>query len=117
MIILGISDSHESHACILVDGVMVSAIAEERLSRLKTDSSYPKRAIESAISIAGINIEDIDIVAFGGANDLPYLKMLRESAVFSVKDWVSLQEKYWKPKLYEKKDLSEIDRFNLFRNK
>ena len=117
MIILGISDSHESHACILIDGVLVSAIAEERLSRLKTDSSYPKRAIESVISIAGIKIEDIDIVAFGGANDLPYLKMLREAAVFSVKDWVSLQEDYWKPKLYEKKNLSEIDRFNLFRNK
>ena len=117
MIILGISDSHESHACILIDGVLVSAIAEERLSRLKTDSSYPKRAIESVISIAGIKIEDIDIVAFGGANDLPYLKMLREAAVFSVKDWVSLQEDYWRPKLYEKKNLSEIDRFNLFRNK
>ena len=52
MIILGISDSHESHACLLVDGVIVAAIAEERLSRLKTDSSYPKRAIESVIAIS-----------------------------------------------------------------
>ena len=117
MIILGISDSHESHACLLVDGVIVAAIAEERLSRLKTDSSYPKRAIESVIAISGIRIEDIDIVAFGGSNDLPYLKMLREAAVFSVKDWVSLQENFWKPKLYDKKDLNEIDRFNLFREK
>ena len=41
MIILGISDSHESHACILINGKLVSAIAEERLSRIKTDSGYP----------------------------------------------------------------------------
>ena len=54
MIILAISDSHESHACILKNGQLISAIAEERLSRLKTDSGYPYKSIEKVIKEAGI---------------------------------------------------------------
>ena len=36
MIILGISDNHEAHACILKDGVLLACIAEERLTRVKS---------------------------------------------------------------------------------
>ena len=64
MIILGISDSHEAHACLLKDGRLLAAVAEERLSRLKTDCGYPKKAIEAVIKIANIKKEDIDLVAF-----------------------------------------------------
>ena len=117
MIILGIADSHESHACLVRDGILLAAVAEERLTKLKTDSSYPRKAIESVIEIANINVSEIDIVAFAGSNDLPYIKMLREAAIFSVEDWVELQEKFWKPKLYNKVELNEIDRFNLFKEK
>ena len=66
VIILAISDSHESHACILINGKIVSAIAEERLSRLKTDSGYPHRAIEKVILEAGIKKSEIDLVVFAG---------------------------------------------------
>ena len=37
MIILGISDSHEAHACIVKSGKIISAAAEERFSRIKSD--------------------------------------------------------------------------------
>ena len=52
-IILGISDSHEAHACILVNGNVVCAIAEERLTRLKADMGYPKNAIDAVLKISG----------------------------------------------------------------
>ena len=45
MIILGISDNHEAHACILKDGVLLACIAEERLTRVKSDTGYPFKAI------------------------------------------------------------------------
>ena len=35
MIILGICDSVESHACLLKDGKLVAAISEERLTESK----------------------------------------------------------------------------------
>ena len=66
MIILAISDSHESHACILINGKIVSAIAEERLTRLKTDSGYPYRSIEKVIVESGIKKNEIDLVVFAG---------------------------------------------------
>ena len=46
MIILGISDSIESHACIVKNGELLAAISEERLTRLKSDSGYPKKSIK-----------------------------------------------------------------------
>ena len=55
MIILGISDSIESHACIIKNGKLIAAISEERLSRLKADSGYPKRSINKVLEITKLN--------------------------------------------------------------
>ena len=46
MLILGISEGHESHACLIKSGKLLAAVAEERFSRIKTDCGYPKTAIE-----------------------------------------------------------------------
>ena len=66
MIILGIADSHESHACVLKDGELVAFMAEERLSRLKSDMGYPKLAINKVLEISGVDPSEIDIVVFAG---------------------------------------------------
>ena len=66
MNILGISYSlHESAACLLQDGKLVFACAEERLSRLKQDHRFPVRAIQAALDFAGLTIGDVDHVALG----------------------------------------------------
>ena len=66
MNILGISYSlHESAACLLKDGKLVFACAEERLSRIKQDARFPVNAIQAALDFAGLKIEDIDHVALG----------------------------------------------------
>ena len=55
MRILGISAHyHDSAAALMVDGVPVCAIEEERLSRRKNDSSFPMAAIEWCLDHAGI---------------------------------------------------------------
>ena len=117
MIILAISDSHESHACILINGKIVSAIAEERLSRLKTDSGYPYKSIEKVIVEAGIKKNEIDLVVLAGEKAGLFHTLLKPSAQFSIQDWIYQNEKYWKPKLIEGKSLSFVDDFNLFKNK
>ena len=44
MFILGISCYyHDSAACLIKDGEIISAIQEERISRIKHDSSFPKK--------------------------------------------------------------------------
>jgi carbamoyltransferase len=55
---------HDSNACIVKDGHVVAAIAEERLTRKKGEGSYPDNAIEEVLKIAGISFADIDMVAY-----------------------------------------------------
>ena len=63
MIVLGIIDSKPSSAAILKDGQILSAIAEERLCRMKMASGMPRQAIKQVMLIAGITAKDIDLVA------------------------------------------------------
>jgi predicted NodU family carbamoyl transferase len=63
MIVLGIIDSKPSSAAILIDGQIISAIAEERICRMKLASGMPRAAISEVIRQAGISPTDIDFVA------------------------------------------------------
>jgi len=63
MIVLGIIDSKPSSAAILKDGHILSAIAEERLCRMKMASGMPRQAIQQVMTDAGITAKDIDMVA------------------------------------------------------
>ena len=63
MIVLGIIDSKPSSAAILKDGQILSAIAEERLCRMKMASGMPRQAIKQVMLDAGFTAKDIDLVA------------------------------------------------------
>src|SRR5258707_303162 len=65
MKILGISAHyHDSAAALVIDGVPVGAVQEERLSRRKGDASFPLAAIEWCLGHAKIEPEDLDAVVF-----------------------------------------------------
>ncbi|MBI3342150.1 carbamoyltransferase [Candidatus Curtissbacteria bacterium] len=65
MYIIGVSCFyHESAACLIRDGKVVAASAEERFSRKKHDSGFPKLAIDFCLEVAGIKIEDVDYVVY-----------------------------------------------------
>ena len=67
MITLGInySQMHDSSACIIRDGELLFAVAEERLSRLKHDSRFPYLAIQACLDFAEISAAQLDEVCFG----------------------------------------------------
>ncbi len=66
MNILGIGFSmHESSACLVRDGELVFASAEERQSRKNKDGSFPVRAIRAALDFAKLTPADVDHVAIG----------------------------------------------------
>ena len=70
--VLGLNLGHDSSACLVIDGQVRVAIAEERLSRLKhhlplnKNQEYlckcPLAAIQYCIDIGGIALDDIDLV-------------------------------------------------------
>lgn len=75
MNILGISCYyHDSAACLVKDGIMVSAAQEERFNRIKNSSDFPINAINYCIQASCISFNDIDYVAF---YEKPYLKFNR----------------------------------------
>jgi carbamoyltransferase len=65
MRILGISAHyHDAAAALLIDGVPVAAVQEERLSRRKNDAAFPIAAIEWCLDHAGLEPGDLDAVVF-----------------------------------------------------
>lgn len=64
-VVLGISEGHNASASLIRNGRIVSAVSEERLSRIKNDFGYPKRAIDEVLKIGGSNPAEIDKVALG----------------------------------------------------
>jgi carbamoyltransferase len=75
MRILGVSAHyHDSAAGLLVDGVPVCAVEEERLSRRKNDASFPLCAIEWCLEEANLGPDDLDAVVF---YEKPMLKFER----------------------------------------
>jgi len=65
--ILGLNAYHwDASACLLKDGELVAAVAEERLgNRVKHTPGFPARAIRAVLEIGGITVRDIDYVALG----------------------------------------------------
>lgn len=65
-VILGINAFHAgASAALLVDGVPVAAVAEERLNRVKYYGGFPALAIRRCLEMAGLAIHDVDAVAVG----------------------------------------------------
>lgn len=75
MKILGISAHyHDSAAALVVDGLPVAAVQEERLSRRKNDAAFPLAAIEWCLEAGGLEPDDLDAVVF---YERPMLKFER----------------------------------------
>lgn len=63
--ILGLSAYyHDSAAALVKDGDIVAAAQEERYSRIKHDHRFPTNAAHYYLKEAGLEIEDLDYVAF-----------------------------------------------------
>jgi carbamoyltransferase len=67
MLTLGInySQMHDSSACIVRDGELLFAVAEERLSRVKHDAGFPELAIRACLDFAKAQPGDLNDVCFG----------------------------------------------------
>jgi len=67
MLTLGVnySQMHDSSACIVRDGDLLFAVAEERISRVKHDAGFPKLAIQACLDFAKVTAAQVDEVCFG----------------------------------------------------
>ncbi len=67
MLTLGInySQMHDSAACVVRDGELLFAVAEERISRVKHDAGFPHLAIRACLDFANVKPEQLNEVCFG----------------------------------------------------
>ena len=62
MVILGIWDGHDAGAALVVDGRLVAAVNEERLTRRKLEIRFPTRSIQCCLQIAKLTVSDVNVV-------------------------------------------------------
>src|SRR5579859_631664 len=104
MRILGISAHyHDSAAALVVDGVPVCAVQEERISRRKNDAAFPLGAIEFCLEHAGIEPDALDAIVFYEKPMLKFERILTMALRAFPRSWRafpkamknSLGEKVW----------------------
>ena len=55
---------HDSAAALLKDGEIITAVQEERFSRKKHDSSFPKNAVFHCLKSQGISLSDVKEIVY-----------------------------------------------------
>jgi len=88
MHILGISCFyHDAAAALIHDGELVAAAEEERFSRKKHDSDFPRLAIRYCLETAGISAGDLDYVVFYEKPFVKFERILTTSLQVVPKSW------------------------------
>jgi carbamoyltransferase len=111
MRILGLSAFyHDSAAALLVDGELVAAAQEERFTRKKHDSNFPENALAYCLAEAGIDLDQVDHVAFYDKPFLKFERLLETYLAFAPKGFTSFRMAvpvWLKEKLFQKRLLRD----------
>lgn len=109
--ILGISAFyHDSAAALLIDGRLVAAAQEERFTRKKHDSSFPRHAIGYVLGEAGLSGSDVAYIAFYEKPFIKFERILETYHHFAPEgfgSYVKAIPLWIKEKLYIKRNLGE----------
>ncbi len=111
MHILGLSAFyHDSAAALLDDGRIVAAAQEERFTRKKHDSGFPRHAVEYCLSAGGIGLDEVDHIAFYDKPFLKFERLLETYLAFAPKGFTSFRMAmpvWLKEKLFQKRLLAD----------
>ena len=109
MEILGISAFyHDSAACLISDGNIISAVQEERFTRKKHDAGFPTNAAQYCVRAAGLQPADLDYVIFYDKPFLKFERLFETYLAFSPRGFRSFATSlpvWLKDKLFQKKGI------------
>jgi len=116
MLVLGISAFyHDSAAAVVRDGRVIAAAQEERFSRKKHDSRFPRNAISYCLDNAGVDLEKVDRVVFYDKPFLKFERLLETYVAFAPRGFRSFRMAiplWLREKLFQKNLLaSELKRY------
>ena len=107
--ILGLSAFyHDSAAALIVDGRIVAAAQEERFSRKKHDAGFPSAAVAYCLNEAGLELAEVDFVAFYEKPILKFDRLIETYLAFAPNGFKSFRSAIpvWvKEKLFQEREL------------
>ena len=93
MYILGISAFyHDSAACLVKNGEIVAAAQEERFTRLKHDSSFPRHSINYCLNKENISANELVNVVFYEKPFLKFERLLETYLAFAPRGFANFAE-------------------------
>ena len=96
---LGINVSHNASAALMVNGKIIVAIQEERITKKKNFTGYPKKAIQFCIDEANKRKINIEKAAFSTIKNPPFSYRVPLNHFFSIEDY----DDFYGDKFYKKK--------------
>lgn len=105
MNILGLNVFHaDTSACILKDGKIIVAVEEERFTRIKHFTGFPKNSIDFCLKQSRLNLSDIDRICVNFNNNYNF----KEKLYFSLKNINSVNILNKLFRVIKKKSLSSL---------
>jgi len=107
--ILGISAFyHDSSASLINDGEIISAVQEERFTRIKHDSSFPTKSIEYILKESNLRLSEIESIVYYEKPFLKFERLLETFIAFAprgFKSFSSAMPVWLREKLFQKDDI------------
>jgi carbamoyltransferase len=107
---------HDSSVALIKDGKIISAVQEERFTRVKHDSSFPKESIKYILENSDIKLSEINSIVFYEKPFLKFERLLETYIAFAPKGFRSFAASmpiWLREKLFQKdmifKELKNID--------
>jgi len=99
MIFLGVNLSHISSACLMVNGKIIIAAQEERFTKKKNFTGYPKKSIDYILRFLKKEKLKIDYIAFASQFASAWGYMIPHTHYFTIQDY----KNYYGDEYYGKK--------------
>ena len=117
--LLGISCFyHDSAAALISDGEIISAVQEERFTRIKNDSGFPRNAIKYCLESNNLDLNDIENIIYYEKPLLTFERLLESYLAVAPRggrSFISAMQVWLKEKLFLKSELKKI--LKLYRKK
>ena len=111
MQIIGISAYyHDSSAVLINNGDIISAVQEERFTRKKHDSNFPKNALKYCLLNSNLTLEDIDYIIYYEKPLLTFERLLETYlgvAPRGARSFIAAMQVWLKEKLFLKSEIKK----------
>jgi len=107
--VLGISAFyHDSAATLIKDGKIISAVQEERFTRIKHDSSFPINSIKHVLESSNIKVNELDAIVFYEKPLLKFQRLIETYLNYSpkgIKSFFYFMKVWLTRKIFQKKEI------------